>query len=107
MGSAKFEVLMPKNKEQLESLFANIFKRRSQHIILRILENYLSLEDLLSVLKKNKDQIGRFRRNKSIVLLSTDYNYEHLPEYIPVAPTQEEAIDIIDFEEIERELMFE
>ncbi len=103
----KYEVYLPKTREQLEGFLLNISRKNPvKHYIIRIFEDYLSLEDLLEVLLKNKDLIERFRKNKSIVLW-LENNFEEIPDFIPVAPTEEEALDIIDFEEIERDLGLE
>ncbi len=105
MSKMKYEVLLPKSQAQLDTMFANLYKNNGKHLIVRIFADYLTLEDLLAVLEKNKDKIERFRRNKSLVLLTGEFNYEQIPEFVPVAPTEEEALDVIEFEEIERQLM--
>jgi len=103
MSKLKYEIWLPKSKEQLESLLSQLLRTQNKHIIIRILNDYLNPEDLAGILQKFQRNIDQFRKNKSVVLL-TDF-YEQIPDYIPVAPTEEEAIDIIDFEEIERDLL--
>ncbi len=103
----KYEVYLPKTREQLEGFLLKISRENPvKHYIIRIFEDYLPLEDLLEVLSKNKALIERFRKNKSMVLW-LENNFEEVPDFIPVAPTEEEALDIIDFEEIERDLGLE
>jgi hypothetical protein len=105
MSKIKYDILLPKSTEQLESLLQSLFKSgSSKHIIIKILENYINLDNLLLLLKKYKVQIEKFRRNQSLVLLTDAYDYEQIPDFVPMAPTEEEALDIIDFEIIERDL---
>ena len=47
----------------------------------------------------NKDQV-----NKSFVLVVGEMSIDALPEEISTAPTLHEALDLIDMEEIERDL---
>ena len=102
MTKVKYEVWLPKSKKQLESLFTNLFRSKSKHIIIRVLDNYIKIEELIEVLKGFEKQINNYKKSHSIVLLTEQY--EEIPDFIPVAPTEEEAVDIIDFEEIERDL---
>ena len=103
----KYEVYLPKTKQQLAGFFQKISREKPvKHYVIRIFEDILPLEDLLEVLNDNKERIERFRKNKSAVLWVQN-DFEKIPEFIPVAPTEEEAVDIIDFEEIERELGLE
>ena len=105
MSKQKYSIELPKSSAQLESLFSSIFKKNAtKHCIIRVFENYLSIEELIEILQKNEKNIARFRRNKSLVLLTEDFDYEQIPEFIPLAPSEEEAVDIIEFEEIERDL---
>jgi hypothetical protein len=103
----KYEVYLPKNREQLAGFFQKISKENPvKHYIIRIFDDYLPLEELVEVLQSNKEKIERFRKNKSVVLW-IEKGFEEIPDFIPVAPTEEEALDIIDFEEIERDLGLE
>ena len=43
-------------------------------------------------------------RSLSFVILSEQLTYEVLPETVNLCPTLEEAIDLIEFEEIQRDL---
>jgi hypothetical protein len=43
-------------------------------------------------------------RSLSFVILSEKLTYEILPETVNLCPTLEEAIDLIEFEEIQRDL---
>lgn len=63
----------------------------------------LSLEELLSFLSLSNEH----RKNKkSFVLVNDTINIDHVPEELLVVPTMQEAEDIIQMEEIERDLGF-
>jgi len=100
----KYELILPKNIEQLKGLFTNLLKSKSKHIILKIIPEYIEIEALVDILNQHQTVIKNYKKNKSIVIL-TD-NYVLIPDFIPVAPTEEEALDIIDFENIERDLLY-
>jgi len=105
--AVKYEVYLPKTTEQLTGFFQKIAKENPvKHYLIRIFEDYIPLEELLEVLEDNRELIERFRKNKSVVLW-VENAIEEIPDFIPVAPTEEEALDIIDFEEIERDLGLE
>ena len=105
MPNFKYEVFLPKSKEQLESFIYRISKKNPvKHYIIRIFPEYIERENFLKVLENFQDQIKQFKKNKSLVFWTTE-DEENLPSYISIAPTEEEALDIIDFEEIERDLL--
>ncbi len=107
MTSKKYILERPKSIEKLEGFLQSIFRKNpNKHYIIKIETAYIPLENLLNILHSNQKKIEQFRANKSLVLLTEDYSYDELPEFISVAPTEEEAVDIIEFEEIERDLGF-
>ena len=103
MAKLIYEVLLPKNKAQLEGILLQLFKTRQKHLIIKILNDYINKDDLKEMLEKYQENIKKYKKNKSIVILYEDY--KDIPDFIPVAPTEAEAIDIIEFEEIERDLL--
>ncbi len=105
MSKLKYEIMLPKNPEQLEGQLKDIFRKNTNHIMVKILDEYIAPEDLNKILHKLQASIKKFRKNKSLIIL-TD-NYEAVPDFVPVSPTEEEGIDIIEFEEIERDLMLD
>jgi len=108
MSKINYTIELPKTMNQLESLLQQIFKSNpNKHYIIRLLAAHIDLDELNIMLDKYRQKIENFKRNKSIVLLSEDFDYEAIPDFIPLAPTEEEALDIIDFEEIERDLLLE
>ncbi len=105
MSKLKYEIMLPKNQMQLEGKLSDLFRTNAKHVMIKILDEYISPEDLNLVLSKLQKPIENFRKSKSLVILTN--NYESVPEYVPVAPTEAEAVDIIEFEEIERDLLLE
>ncbi len=102
MSKLKYKILFPKSSAQLEGIFLQLFKTKSGHLIIKISDDYIKPELVKDLLEKNRSGIETYRKNHSIVILYDDYN--HIPDFIPVAPTEEEAVDVIEFEEIERNL---
>lgn len=63
----------------------------------------LELQDLLYFLELSNTQRGN---KMSFVLVNNHINPDTVPEEIMVTPTIQEAIDVIDLEEIQRDLGF-
>ena len=86
----------------LEFQIPNKFKK--QNVIINLLEiNELSLDDLLFFLKVS--DIHRTTKH-SFVLVNDSINPDDLPDEMTVVPTLQEAEDIVEMENIERELGF-
>lgn len=63
----------------------------------------LSLEELLTFLELS----DRHRKGKkSFVIVNDTLNIEHVPDELMVVPTLQEAADVVEMEEIERDLGF-
>ncbi len=105
MSKLKYEVVFPKSKTQLEGRFLELFRSKPKNVIIKIIDDYIDHGALIEILNKYRQKIENYKKNKSIIIL-TD-NYEDIPEFIPVAPTETEAMDIIDFENIERDLLLD
>lgn len=90
----------------LQTFIANLNgaynKIKNDHIILNLFSfAQLSSDDLLEFLNiANKHRAS----GKSFVLVTNKVSYDELPEEISVVPTLQEAKDIIEMEEIERDL---
>jgi len=80
----------------------NTFKERN--IVLDISQNKnIGLTDILSFLSlSNKHR----KAKKSFVLVASDIDFNEVPDEMVVVPTVLEANDIIEMEEIERDLGF-
>ncbi|SFU42795.1 hypothetical protein SAMN05216480_103110 [Pustulibacterium marinum] len=78
---------------------------KSDHIIINLFSiNKLSVDDLLEFLPLSN---AHRERNKSFVIVASDISYDDLPDELEVVPTLQEAHDIIEMEEIERDLDFD
>lgn len=77
---------------------------REENVVIDILKyGQLSLDQLLAFLKLSNEH----RANKrSFVIANDAINIERVPEELILVPTLQEAEDIIQMEEIERELGF-
>jgi hypothetical protein len=77
---------------------------KNKNLIIDLLDYQLmSLNDLL-LFQKISDEFKEV--NKSFVVVTNSLNASELPEEIVIVPTLQEAEDIIEIEEIERELGF-
>ncbi len=79
-------------------------KYQKNNVVINLLNfNSFYLEDLLLFL-----EVSNLHRsnNKSFVIINSAINPDSIPEEIVVVPTLQEAEDIIEMEEIERELGF-
>lgn len=77
---------------------------KAQNIIINLLERTMvSIEDLEVFLPLSQDHN---ERSQSFVLVSNSVNHNDVPAELHVVPTLQEAQDIIDMEEIERDLGF-
>lgn len=88
--------------------FRNLIKGHYKNM-----ENQNIVVDFSSVVKPQTNHILEFSElsiynkekvNKSFVLVVGTMNIDDLPEGISIAPTLQEALDLIDMEEIERDL---
>ena len=72
-----------------------------EHLIVSLIDSEVSDRDFQWIEKVASDLSDR---SLSFVILSEKLTYEVLPETINLCPTLEEAIDLIEFEEIQRDL---
>jgi hypothetical protein len=77
---------------------------KNDHLVIDLLKyEQMTLEELLSFLVLSNKQRAK---KLSFVLVNKAIGIEHIPEEIMVVPTLEEARDVIDLEEIQRDLGF-
>ncbi len=75
---------------------------RNDHLIINLFSfDSLTAQDLLEFLELSDRHRGS---GKSFVLVSDRISYEEVPDEISLAPSVQEARDIIEMEEIERDL---
>lgn len=63
----------------------------------------IALSDILKFTPISEDFSAK---KHSFVLIAPQFSYEELPEELRIAPTLQEALDIIELEDIERDLGF-
>jgi hypothetical protein len=86
----------------LENLNNAYSKIENDHLIINLFSfSKLSAGDVLEFLEFSNTHRGA---NKSFVLVTDKVTYEEVPDKIVVVPTLQEARDIIEMEEIERDL---
>ncbi|SFW18474.1 hypothetical protein SAMN02927921_00402 [Sinomicrobium oceani] len=79
-------------------------KIRADHIIVSLFSlGTITIEQLLELLQLSNTHRGA---KKSFVLVTDKVNFNEVPEELVVVPTLKEAYDIIEMEEIERDLDF-
>lgn len=87
--------------EFIESL---LVKFKDQNLIIDIQKyGQLTLEELLSFLKPS---MKHYKNGKSFIIINDTINIDDVPEEIRVVPTLQEAEDMVQMEEIERDLGF-
>jgi hypothetical protein len=72
-----------------------------EHLIVALSDSEVNDRDFQWIENFASDLINR---SLSFVILSEKLTYEILPEAVNLCPTLEEAIDLIEFEEIQRDL---
>ncbi len=87
-----------------DSLLEKINDFENAHLILQICKK-INVKDkdfsLILDIAENKQE-----KNTSVVIMNADLNLDNFPEHINIAPTMQEAEDILEMEAIERELGF-
>jgi hypothetical protein len=86
----------------LKPLLSNQLK--DKNLIIDLLDYQLMSLNDLSLFQKISDEYKE--ANKSFLVVTNILNANELPEEIMIVPTLQEAEDIIEMEEIERELGF-
>lgn len=93
------DISLKKFMENLENAYSNI---KNDHIIVNLFSfSKLTAGDVLEFLQISNDHRGA---RKSFVLVTNKVSFDEVPEEICVVPTIQEAKDIIEMEEIERDL---
>ncbi|MBC7000064.1 ribonuclease Z [Cytophaga sp. FL35] len=77
-------------------------KLKNEHIVVNLFSfSKLTSDDVLEFLQLSDTHK---KNNKSFVLVTDKVSYDDVPDTICVVPTVQEAHDIIEMEEIERDL---
>ena len=86
----------------LKNLYKAYPRIKKDNIILNLFSfSKLTANDILEFLQLSNTHRGK---KKSFVLVTNKVSYEDVPEEMCVVPTIQEAKDIIEMEEIERDL---
>ncbi len=89
-------------KTFLENLNKAYPKIKNDHIIVNLFSfDRLSAGDVLEFLQLSDQHKNA---NKSFVLVTNKVGYDEVPDTIMVVPTIQEAKDVVEMEEIERDL---
>ena len=100
--------IIAQEKASVKTLVNNIEqaynKYKNYHLIVRLssLEKF-SLEDIIEFLRLSNNHRGD---NKSFVIVTDQVDLDQMPDELVVVPTLQEAYDIIEMEDIERDLGF-
>lgn len=88
----------------IEKLTAQFNAYKEQNLILDVTKDEnLSIDSLLEI----KDLAKKHKKEKkTLVLVAENIDFHKIPDYLLVVPTILEAHDIIEMEEIERDLGF-
>jgi len=91
-------------KSLVNSIEQDYDKYKNHHLVVRLSSlDKILLEDVIEFLRLSNNHRSS---KKSFVVVSDKANLEDMPEEIIVVPTLQEAFDIIEMEDIERELGF-
>ncbi len=107
MNKEKNIVIGPRNKsiKEFYSLFQNDYpKLLKNNVIVDMSDTKIGkTSDVLLFLKTAQAHV---QKGTSFVLIACNVNIDELPEELNVAPTMIEALDIIEMEEIGRDMGF-
>jgi len=93
------DISLVKFVENLNSVYE---KLRNDHIIVNLFSfSKLNSDDILEFLRLSNTHK---KANKSFVLVTDKVSYDEVPEEISLVPTIREALDLIEMEDIERDL---
>lgn len=95
-------------KNEIHVFVENFIKGKydfKKHLIVQLVgEDVFTAEDLVSFVEVSLKH--QQENKKSVVLQCQEFDYDKVPNQISFAPTLPEAYDVIEMEEIERDLGF-
>ena len=100
--------IIAQEKASVKTLVNNIevgyHKYKDYHLIVRLSSlDKITLEDIIEFLRLSNNHRSA---KKSFVVVSDSADLDQMPDEIIVVPTLQEAYDIIEMEDIERDLGF-
>ena len=91
-------------KDLVNTIEQDYDKYKNHHLVVRLSSlDKILLEDVIEFLRLSNNHRSS---KKSFVVVSDKADLEDMPEEIIVVPTLQEAFDVIEMEDIERELGF-
>lgn len=101
-------IIIAQEKASVKTLVNNIEqaydKYKNYHLVVRLSSlDKISLEDVIEFLRLSNNHRSS---KKSFVVVSEKADLDEMPDEIVVVPTLQEAFDIIEMEDIERDLGF-
>jgi hypothetical protein len=107
MGKQRYKAFRAYDTGKLKGFLDNLFRKTPRdHYIVKIVAKEIPNDVFFDLLEKYQSKIEWYRREKSLIFVLEDYDPDEIPEWLVVAPSELEASDIIDFEEIERDLNY-
>jgi len=100
--------VITQEKASVKTLVHNIEqgykKHKNYHIVVNLSSlDKISLDDIIEFLRISNNHR---RDKKSFVIVSNKVDLDQMPDELAVVPTLQEAYDIIEMEDIERDLGF-
>ncbi|MFC0604798.1 ribonuclease Z [Winogradskyella pulchriflava] len=100
--------IITQEKASIKTLVNNIeqayHKYKNYHLIVNLSSlDKISLEDIIEFLRLSNNHRSD---KKSFVIVTENVDLDQMPDEIVVVPTMHEAYDIIEMEDIERDLGF-
>ena len=90
--------------ELVKKMNANYDRYQHDNVIVNLTSlKWIQLEEIIEFLEiSNRHRAS----NHSFVLVTANINYDYVPDELIIVPTLQEAYDIIEMEEMERDLGF-
>ena len=108
MKKERYKVFRATEARKLTGFLDSLFRHTPRdHYIVKIYSKAIPNDELWQLLEPCRSKIEWYVREKSLVFVIDDYDDpDDMPEWLSVAPSELEASDVIDFEQIERDLGF-
>ncbi len=108
MKKQKYKAFRATSAAKLTGFLDRLFRHRPyDHYVVKIYSKNLPNEELWPLLERYRNKIEWYTREKSLVFVPDDYDDpDEMPAWLSLAPSELEASDVIDFEQIERDLNF-
>lgn len=97
-------ILISVEKSSFNELESLLLKIQTNHLLIEFSEDITNLENNITFFLKTALDLKA--KDKSFVIIKNDININDFPEILNIAPTLQEAIDILEMENIERDLGF-